>query len=145
MISNTEAFQELFDSKGEPLGAFLGPEAWALVREAVLAQYAPSDPAAEPAAAEPMQDWLDLVQYWDFTYPVDHDVACPLCGNSTQAWELDEPRKFLLTAANLGGLVAFRCLGCQAKVIKRHFKDTIKVEAKPYQDEKSVRNLGRGA
>jgi hypothetical protein len=132
-------FKEIFDAHGQPLGAFLGPEAWLLVREAVLARFAP-----EPApASEPLQDWRDFVQFWDFKYPVDLDVACPLCGNKTDDWEHDEPRKFLLTAANLGGLVSFRCLGCQAKIIKRHFKDVIKVEARPFQDQKSTRNLGR--
>lgn len=143
MISNTPEFQELFDAQGQPLGALLGPEAWELVRDAVLLRFAPAE-AAAPEAAEPMQDWLDLVQNWDFKYPVDHDVACGECGNATAAWELDEPRKFVLTAANLGGLVAFRCLGCQAKVMKRHFKDVIKVETRAFQPEKSVRNLGRG-
>lgn len=143
MISNTPEFQELFDAQGQTLGALLGPEAWALVRETVLSRFAPAE-AAAPEAGEPMQDWRDLVQNWDFKYPVDHDVACGECGNATVAWELDEPRKFVLTAANLGGLVAFRCLGCQAKVMKRHFKDIIKVETRAFQPEKSVRNLGRG-
>jgi len=144
MISHLPEVQELFDAQGQPLGALLGPEAWALVREAVLTKYAPAD-SAPPAIEEPLQDWRDLVQNWDFQYPVDHDVTCGECGNATNAWELDEPRKFLLTAANFGGLVTFRCQVCQAKIIKRHFKDTIKVETKPFQPEKCVRNLGRGA
>jgi len=135
-------FQEIFDANGSPLGAFLGPEAWALVREIVLARFAPA-PAPAELPEEPLPDWRELVQFWDFKYPVDLDVACPICGSATADWEHDEPRKFLLTAANLGGLVSFRCLGCQAKVIKRHFKDVIKVEARPFQPEKSARNLGR--
>lgn len=140
MNSPIPDFQELFDAGGRPLGALLGPEAWALVREAVLARFAP----APEVPSEPLQDWRDLVQFWDFNYPVDLDVHCDVCGAQTGNWELDEPRKFLLTAANLGGLVSFRCLGCQAKIIKRHFKDCIKVEARPFT-ERSVRNLGRGA
>lgn len=135
-------FQEIFDPAGNPLGAILGPEAWALVRDAVRARFAP-EPEPQPPA-EPLQDWRELVQYWDFNYPVDLDVACPLCGNQTADWEHDEPRRFLLTAANFGGLVSFRCLGCQAKVMKRHFKDVIKVEAQAFQPERSTRNLGRG-
>lgn len=133
-------FQEIYDHSGNPLGAILGPEAWAMVREVVLDRYAPKTPVT---AAEPIQDWQDLVQFWDFKYPVDHDVACPLCGNASENWQNDDPRKFVLTAANLGGLVAYRCLGCQAKVIKRHFKDEIVVEAKPFSAERSNRNLGR--
>ena len=82
MISNTPEFQELFDAQGQPLGALLGPVAWVLVREAVLSRFAPVE-AAAPEAGEPMQDWCDLVQNWDFKYPVDHDVACGECGNFT--------------------------------------------------------------
>jgi len=133
--------QEMFDAEGNPLGAILGPEAWGLVRELVLAHYAP--PAAARELVEPLSDWRDLVAFWDFKYPVDLDVKCTLCGNETGDWEHDAPRKFQLTAANLGGLVTFRCLGCQAKIMKRHFKDTINVEVKPFVPEKSTRNLGR--
>ncbi|MDP2848495.1 MAG: hypothetical protein Q8O35_09910 [Humidesulfovibrio sp.] len=143
MISNLPEFQELFDAKGQPVGALLGPEAWAFVRETVLSRFAPTERTTIDVE-EPMQDWRDLVQYWDFKYPVDHDVCCGHCGNTTDAWELDEPRKFILTVANLGGLVTFRCVACQSKILKRHFKDVIKVETKPYLKEKSVRNLGRG-
>lgn len=133
-------YQEIFDQTGKNLGAILGPEAWAMVREAVLDRYAPKKPAT---VSEPLQDWLDLVQFWDFKYPVDHDVTCPECGNASDNWQHDAPRKFILTAANLGGLVAYRCQGCQAKIIKRHFKDEIVVEVKPFTAERSTRNLGR--
>ncbi|MDR3639913.1 MAG: hypothetical protein P4L39_01170 [Humidesulfovibrio sp.] len=142
MYPISSEFQELFDAKGQCLGAILGPEAWLTVRDLVLARFAPAQVAA-PEVVEPLQDWHDLVQFWDFKYPVDLDVKCSLCGNETLDWQQDEPRKFRLTAANLGGLVTFRCLGCQAKVMKRHFKDSIKVEAKPFLPEKSARNLGR--
>ena len=140
MNAHHPEFQEIYDQTGQPLGAILGPEAWALVREAVLAHYAPPKAVT---AGEPLQDWLDLVEYWDFKYPVDRDVACPICNNASDDWQHDEPRKFVLTAANMGGLVAFRCLGCQAKIIKRHFKDEIVVEVKPFTPERSTRNLGR--
>lgn len=142
MTVDSPEFQELFDAEGNPLGALLGVEAWTLVRDQVLARFAPQPPAAASLPPEPIQDWRDLVAFWDFKYPVDLDVRCS-CGNQTDDWEHDEPRKFHLTAANLGGLVAFRCLKCQAKVIKRHFKDEVTVEIKPFVHEKSARNLGR--
>lgn len=135
-------FQEIFSAQGQPLGAILGPEAWALVQETILSHFG-ATPAPEPQLKEPLQDWLDLTKIWDFNYPLGLDVECPLCGNTTADWEHDDPRKFSLTAANMGGLVAFRCHGCQAKIIKRHFKDIIKVEVKPFVPEKSTRNLGR--
>jgi len=141
--SSTVDIQEIFDAQGNSLGALLGPESWRIVREAVLSRLAPNMSAPEAALPEPLQDWAELVQFWDFKYPVDMDVTCPQCGNETKDWQLDAPRKFLLTAANLGGLVTFKCLDCRAKVLKRHFKDTIRVEVKPYMPEKTARNVGR--
>lgn len=143
-MTDTAIFQELYDKDGRLVGALLGPEAWELVRQAVLERFAPAAPSVPAGPPEPLQDWLDLVAFWDFPYPVDRDVRCSECGNATENWEQDEPRKFHLTAANLGGLVTFRCAGCQAKIMKRHFKDAIKVEVRPFQAEKSARNLGRG-
>ena len=129
-------FQEIFDAEGNCLGAILGSDAWLLVRDKILAKYQATLSVASEVP-EPMQDWNDLVQYWDFKYP------CSICGNETVDWQRDEPRKFYLTAANLGGLVTFKCLGCNSKIMKRHFKDSIKVEAKPFVPEKTARNLGR--
>jgi len=136
------AFEEIYNKSGEPLGALLGPEAWLLVRDIILTRFAPAAPTEKP---EPISDWNELKQFWDFKYPIDYDCTCPLCGNATENWELDEPRKFRLTAANLGGLVTFRCMSCKAKILKRHFKDVVKVDATPFQEERSVRNLGRPA
>lgn len=142
MTENLPDFKEIFDANGNCLGAILGPEAWALAREHVLARFAPS-PAPEALPVEPLEDWRALVEYWDFKYAVDLDVSCTVCGNVTDNWELDQPRKFWLTAANMGGLVTFRCLGCQAKIMKRHFKDVIKVEVRPFTPDRCARNLGR--
>ncbi len=136
-------FQEIFDAQGQPLGAILGPEAWASVREVVLQHF--SAPVAPPEKLEPLEDWRTLVQGWDFRYPVDLDVTCPLCGNQSDDWEHDSPRKFMLNAANMGGLVSFLCLSCQARIIKRHFYDTIKVEVLAFTPEKSPRNKGRAS
>jgi len=135
-------FQEIFDAQGTPLGAILGPAAWALVRETVLGRFA--SPAAEPVMPEPLADWEGLVQTWDFVYPVDLDVACT-CGNASADWRHDEPRKFWLLAANMGGLVTFRCLACQSRILKRHFDDAIVVEVRPFTPEKCLRNKGRAS
>jgi hypothetical protein len=143
---NKSTVQELFDAEGKPLGAILTAEIWAQVRTLVL-QAAGSGAAGDPLPApadrpEPIDDWEDLVRFWDFPYPVDTDVACT-CGNATDNWRQDDPRKFRLTAANLGGLVTFRCLSCESKIMKRHFKDRVTVEVKPFVPVKSARNLGR--
>jgi hypothetical protein len=85
--------------------------------------------------AEPLRDWDLLAANWDFRYPLDLHVHCSQCGNSTLNWQKDEPRKFRLKAASLGGLVAFECCSCKARVTKRHFKDGVKTEAIPWQEK----------
>ncbi|WP_419786201.1 hypothetical protein [Pseudodesulfovibrio sp.] len=134
---------ELFDKDGNPIGALLSAEAWAAVRDDVLAKLGVAEQAAPPEKPEPTRDWESLQEYWDFDYPVDTDVACDECGNSTEDWAADDPRKFRLTAANLAGLVSFQCQNCRAKVVKKHFKDTITTECTPFQDEKIRRKEGR--
>jgi DNA-directed RNA polymerase subunit RPC12/RpoP len=79
-----------------------------------------------------MDDWELLKKYWDFQYAVDTDVFCENCGNTTENWEQDHPRKFYLKAASLGGLVTFQCAQCSARILKKHFKDSIKVELLPF-------------
>ena len=70
-------------------------------------------------------------------------MACEHCGNKTENWSEDEPRLFRLTSANLAGLVAFKCMNCRAKVVKKHFKDQITTECTPYLEEKITSKEGR--
>lgn len=119
-----------FDAQGKPLGVFIPFATWEQLDETIRqALDAPKEKLQE--IKEPLADWDLLVSCWDFPYPVDMDVACQLCGNQTQDWKLDTPRKFLLKAANLGGLVSFECCSCQARIRKNHFKDAIDVSCTP--------------
>ncbi|MFH1913156.1 MAG: hypothetical protein ABIK45_02635 [Pseudomonadota bacterium] len=134
---------ELYDKDGTLIGALLSGPAWTKARPAVLAALGLRDVAEPPAGREPLADWETLTQYWDFAYPVDTDVHCEHCGNTTGDWQVDEPRKFRLTSANLAGLVSFRCATCQAKVVKKHFKDQIKTECTPFTPDKDRTKEGR--
>uniref|UniRef100_I2PX86 Uncharacterized protein n=1 Tax=Desulfovibrio sp. U5L TaxID=596152 RepID=I2PX86_9BACT len=135
-------FLELFDAKGAPRGVRLSPELWAKVKDRLLPTLQNAlyelDPAcrAEPEERpEPMAEWETLLNYWDFTYPPDYDVACEHCGQSTGDWTRDEPRKFRLRTANLGGLVTFQCRSCKSLVLKKHFKKHLTVECKPFVEK----------
>jgi hypothetical protein len=134
---------ELYDKNGSLIGALLSPQAWEAARPAVMAALGLADTAEPAPTPEPLADWETFTQYWDFAYPVDTDVHCEHCGNTTSDWRADEPRKFRLTSANLAGLVSFRCTGCQAKVVKKHFKDVIKTECTPFVPEKHGAKEGR--
>ncbi|BAH73505.1 hypothetical protein [Solidesulfovibrio magneticus] len=135
-------FLELFDANGAPRGVLLSAELWERCKDQVLPPLTKAlyvlDPAARPepeVRPEPLQEWETLLAYWDFTYPPAYDVHCDCCGAATDDWRADEPRKFRLRNANLGGLVTFQCAGCKALVLKKHFKKHLTVECKPYVDK----------
>ena len=122
----------LYAENGVLHSVAISPELWEKTKHLVLPIFERQfEPDEKP---EPMKDWNTLLEFWDFQYPVDMDVSCEHCGNSTEDWSKDEPRRFRLSAANLGGLVAFQCQKCRSKIIKRHFKREIQVECQPYQE-----------
>ncbi len=139
----SEHINELFDKDGNLIVALLTAEAWTEVREQVMGALGVAEAPVEPVIAEPLADWEILKEYWDFQYPVDVDVACEHCGNTTDDWTADDPRLFRVSSANLAGLVAFKCMKCNAKVTKRHFKDEILTECTPFIEAKTKSKEGR--
>lgn len=126
---------ELYDKSGRLVAVQISAEAWDTVRDGVLKALGQAVQTQEDERPEPLDGWELLKQYWDFPYPMDTDVRCTECGAETADWAADDPRKFRLTAANLGGLVSFTCLGCRAKIIKKHFKSHVSTEVRPFQDK----------
>lgn len=124
-----DSITELFDKHGNLIGALLTAEAWQQVKPLLAGTAAEEEEPTE--RPEPLNDWETLKSFWDFTYPVDMDVACDHCGNATEDWSADSPRLFRLTAASLSGLVTFQCMSCRSKIIKKHFKDELVVETHP--------------
>jgi len=119
-----------FDAQGKPLGVFIPFAIWEQLAPSVKQALTPTALKSQQVK-EPMADWEMLVSNWDFPYPVDLDVMCQNCDNQTPDWKMDSPRKFLLKAANLGGLVSFECCQCNARIRKNHFKDCIDVSCTP--------------
>lgn len=135
--------QGFYDEAGNLMGVFFSARLWQEVAPKIdkILEEALSDlqskalkgePKIEVCVQEPMEDWERFLSFWDFRYPVEKRVICKQCGQETEDWTLDKPRKFFLKAANLGGLVSFQCQNCKARVLKRHFKDHITYEAKPF-------------
>ena len=139
----SDHINELYDKDGNLVGALLTAEAWNHVRDTVLAALGLEEKPAVQEIPEPLSDWEMLKEYWDFSYPVDMDVACESCGTTTEDWSADEPRRFRLTSANLAGLVSFLCIGCKAKIVKKHVKDEIVTECTPFQPEKDQNKEAR--
>jgi hypothetical protein len=128
---------ELFDAQGQPSLVLISPELWRRLKPHVPPEYLDTEPVERP---EPMHEWDTLVEYWDFGYPVNTEVVCGECGASTEDWRADEPRKFKLRTANLGGLVVFDCQQCQSRVRKRHFKKTISTDTTPLTEKDPAKN-----
>lgn len=122
-----EHITELFDEKGNLIGALLTAELWGELKPALNKLLGVEDTVEEQP--EPIHEWDTLKEYWDFPYPHDESVHCEVCGNSTRDFQNDTPRKFRLTAANLGGQLSFRCQECNARVTKKHFKNEVRVQA----------------
>lgn len=139
----SDHINELFDKDGNLIGALLSAEAWSAVRNEVNTALGIETQSTVQEMPEPLNDWETLKDYWDFPYPVDYDVHCDNCDNATEDWSKDDPRLFRLTSANLAGLVSFKCMACQAKIVKKHFKDEIKTECTPFQDAKDQSMEGR--
>jgi hypothetical protein len=135
MTDTSTSVQTLYSSSGERVGIYIPAELWSEVESDVLPylQAALEKLTKPPAKPEPLKDWDLLAVNWDFGYPLDMHVHCSQCGNTTLNWQQDEPRKFRLKAASLGGLVAFECCSCKARVTKRHFKDGVTMETSPWQ------------
>lgn len=131
---HTRHFQPLYDADRQLIGVWLSPELWLKAERALTPAIDQALAELEPAPPppEPMADWENLAQCWDFKYPMPFDVACENCGNTTPDWREDEPRKFRLRSANLGGLANFQCQKCQARIIKKHFKDHVDVQCRPF-------------
>ena len=129
MDRNT-AIKYVVDAQGHVQGVLLDEELWQYVCAHVLDVVERHCPL-ERVIPEPMTDFALLEKYWDFRYELPFDVSCETCGAATANWQEDEPRKFVLRAANMGGLLAFECQACGSRITKRHFKDKITVTCDP--------------
>jgi len=138
--------QGFYNEQGDLLGVYISARLWHKIStdvhpilERALKEISQAKAKKEDeldTSQEPLEDWENFLKFWDFRYPVEKKVICQCCGNQTENWQEDYPRKFILTAANLGGLVSFFCTKCKARVIKRHFKDKIVYETTPFVQRK---------
>jgi hypothetical protein len=132
-------FQPVYDQDKNLLGIFLSPELWVkaqkIISLAIDKALEELDPLSVKLPPEPIKDWEVLAQYWDYQYPLPMDVTCEHCGSSTQDWQKDEPRKFRLRSATLGGLANFECQACRSRIIKKHFKHKVDVTCQPFVEK----------
>lgn len=130
-MNKDTAIRYLVDAQGKPQGVVLEEEMWNQVSGHVLDVLERLCPS-EQVIAEPLGDYALLEKYWDLRYELPTDVSCEACGASSANWREDEPRKFVLRAANMGGLLVFQCEACKSRITKRHFKDKVTVTCAPH-------------
>ncbi|BDV00206.1 hypothetical protein TDMWS_02910 [Thermodesulfomicrobium sp. WS] len=129
-MDRANAIRYLVDAQGNRQGVLIDEALWPYVERAVLAALERLCPQ-ERVIPEPLADYELLQKNWDFRYPFCEAVECATCGAATENWRRDEPRKFMLRAANLGGLVAYQCLACKSRITRRHFKDKVSITCTP--------------
>ena len=79
-------------------------------------------------AAGPLASFDELMQFWDFKYPYSPSVTCPHCQATTADWRNDPAQPFVLTNANIGGLLVFYCRACGTTIRQKHFHKHMAVE-----------------
>ncbi len=139
----------LYAKDGSLYGILLSPQLWeaasrtvAPILERTLDCMYPHQATERP---EPLHEWQEFADYWDFKYPLTAEVECRACGARTDDWEHDPARPFLFKGASLSGLCVFHCQHCQATVRKKHFKDHVCYEASGsalHDEDSSGNNCG---
>ncbi|MFV0348818.1 MAG: hypothetical protein ACK5JO_09545 [Halodesulfovibrio sp.] len=123
----------LYAKDGSMYGILLSPQIWDVVSRKVAPILEQALDTMYPALAnekpEPLDDWQQFKDYWDFKYPFNAEVECKICGSKSADWEHDPAKPFHLKSASLSGLCVFHCKKCRATVRKKHFKDHICFEA----------------
>lgn len=81
-------------------------------------------------AQEALKDFREFVLRWDDDYEYEYEgrVSCPGCGASTEEWRTDPHHPFVLTNANMGGLLVFQCEQCGGTIRLKHFRDEVVCE-----------------
>ena len=119
----------LTDAKGNVEAVQLSLKLWQLIEPKITAQLKATEAPAPLVQAEgPLKSFEQLQQFWDFKYPYSPTVDCPYCGAKTADWRTDPAQPFILTNANIGGLLVFLCKGCGTSVRQKHFRDHVAVE-----------------
>lgn len=123
-MAHSDHFLPLYDKDGALHAVMLSGRLWQKNRHRLEPLIKSMLEELEPTQrVEPLHEWEELKQYWDFKYPYCADVRCGHCGATTDDWLQDPEKPFIFKSADFGGLAVFICKGCGALIRKKHFKD----------------------
>lgn len=117
----------LVDENGSIQSVQIAYDFWKKI-EKVIQPYLEQKEQAPVQQQGPLNDFKTLMEYWDFKYPYSPKVHCPHCEASTDDWQNDVQHTFILTNANLGGLLVFHCTKCGTTIRHKHFYDHVSIE-----------------
>ncbi|MBO4300935.1 MAG: hypothetical protein J5861_04955 [Desulfovibrio sp.] len=128
-MSLSDCVQYILDSAGKPAYVVLPVDVWSKIEASVapLLKEQPSSPTLVQSSG-PLQSFEEFMQCWDFRYAYDPAVHCPHCGVETSDWRNDPNSPFVLTNANIGGLLVFHCRRCGTTIRQKHFRDHVALE-----------------
>ena len=116
---------------GKPYAFILSRELWNLVRRDLHIGEEELNMQNGVVKSEPLDDFRRFMDSWDFPYEYSPAVKCPVCGSETEDWRTDPFHPFLLSNANMGGLLVFHCTQCGCTIRQKHFKDKMVTEFTP--------------
>ena len=121
--------QYITDTDGNAVFVVIPVTLWQKIEPEVsrmlLADESPQELAQAPG---PLRSFEELMQCWDFKYAYNPAVACPHCGAEVADWRNDPRQSFVLTNANIGGLLVFHCRACGTTIRQKHFRDHVAFE-----------------
>ena len=109
---------KIFDASGNFIGVFIPAEQWEKISGA-------APPNAPDEHSHDLAGFNELMESWTFSYPYDPSVICPVCGNASTDWREDADMPFILSSANMGGLLVFRCNKCDATIRHKYYKNKV--------------------
>lgn len=121
--------QYLTDIKGNVASVVVPLALWEKIEPKIRPLLAESEEPQPLAQAQgPLRNFDDFLKFWDFKYSYSPAVTCPHCGASALDWRNDPEDHFVLTNANIGGLLVFHCRSCGTTIRQKHFRDHVAVE-----------------
>lgn len=132
-MQEMHSLQYLKGADGEPVFVVLPIALWKAVESQIVPLLGKADTSAPMLSQSPqaLRGFEELMQYWDFRYPYVPEVRCPSCGKTTLDWRHDADSPFILTNANIGGLLVFHCRACGSTIRQKYFPDHVAFEHTP--------------
>ena len=128
MLDNS-LLQYVTDAKGNVASVIIPWSLWEKMEPKVRKLLeAETTPQKLTQATGPLANFDELMQCWDFKYPYSPSVTCPHCAASALDWRNDPNQSFILTNANIGGLLVFHCRKCGTTIRQKHFHNHVAVE-----------------